>query len=1708
MRRIALAILFTLTAVLLMIAALPFADDPPQAHGGPIDAAAGAPAAGTPAPDSGASAVPRRSDGGLAARPGAQARPAGHEPVAGDPPPLAAAAELTASVDQPSADARQALAARQPRGASPAPRVEVVHRAGQKYPLRRVVIAPDARGRDKRQEMVADHLLVRQRPGTTVAARERVLAALNARLRRRLPGSDLLLIAFDGRRPEALPRMRAALEATAWVAHAEPDYIVRHCGETDDPRYDELWGLENTGQTGGTPDADIDAPLAWRTTTGSDQVVVAVIDSGVDYTHEDLAANAWTNPGEIPGNGIDDDGNGFIDDVHGYDFYNDDGDPMDDLDHGTHCAGTIGAVADNGVGVVGVCPQVRLLGLKFLGADGSGATSDAILAFKYIATMVRDHGVPIRVSSNSWGGAGRSDELEAAIGQLADLGVLVVVAAGNSARDNDTTPHYPAAYELDNMLSVVATDHDDALAYFSNYGAEATDLGAPGVSILSTVPGDGYESFNGTSMATPHVSGAAALLFAADRDTATWQSVREALLAGVEERSSLAGRCVTGGRLNVDRSLQRHGVVPVALRVEDEAGGDGNGLANAGETIEVFATVTNHYSVGLTGVSLHLAVDAPESGIAVETATAACGDVSVGAELEATAVRLSLASDLATPLLARLRIRIDADQGSWTRVMPLPVGPSARVTGTVTHDGSALVDSIVHYEGTISGLSGEDAAYSGSVRSAGDGSYALALPHGSWQLQARYPGYLASDMVAVTVDGAAQTRDFAFTTVLLDGQVTDTLTSASVSGAIVAYDGPVAGSATTGGDGRYAFTEVVGRPADLTVTCSHSDYFTVTETCTVPPDTTIDFAMGVADIAVDPTAIAVELAPGEQVTVDLTIFNNGGAELTWSMRDQVHACTQTGGATPGTEVADLVQPEPLRSWYTEQGVGGIAAVGDELWVCGWYGSYDIAVLDPSDGSELRRIEDLPSDVVPYDLAYDGRLVWATSSWYDNYLVAIDPADGSVVRHFTADDLPGAIPRGIAYGDGKLWVSYEATDPAVANDRGGNRIADYTICSIDRENGAVLDTIVLSEELSEIPYRRLAWSGGALYICDTEANQIVAISADDGVELGRFADPWAGGDHFALGIAADDRGHLWLAPSINDDSEDAKLRLVDSGARPWLTCTPRAGAIAAVSSSTASVVIDTTYARAGVNTGTLSIGSNDLDTPHLVVPVTLTVTTDNRAPVFTADPASAANPVVLPATAVLSAAAADPDGDAITWHWYQSAGPGLAAIDDASRTSPTVTFHEPGDYTLVASVRDAHGARSARSLALTAQASGERRALTLDPERLVVWAKPGATASRTVTFGNTGWGPEGLSWIARDPERGRLLYTSPASVVADPYGVATDGEYHYLFHGGLAIEKHHIDGGAVDIIQMELGTARIKGYGLDYEDNHIWVAAATPRFAIFQVSLDTEQAVHTVDIPEGRLPTGVSLDPDGTSLWCLAYARTGDTIDYDDGMIYQLDRLTGDVLHAVALPASIPQDQGSVRNIVFIDGMVWVLRSYPNPEISPGKYKPLLYGVDPATGTVVTTFKPHSDKVAAICRGTHRTMWQAEYEIATFQRYVYQVVVDDVPWLRKDLEQGTIAAEGQQQVVVTCDGAVAGPGRHEAEITVFSDDPDTPVRGVPVVFFVSEHSPRSIIMQEVDGLPWLIAPADGTADESAGTTRFDGLDPAADYRLELLDDGPG
>lgn len=409
---------------------------------------------------------------------------------------------------------------------------------------------------------VPGQIILKFREGTGPAQKQNVRRAEKLETMRGLPFVRAEVARVNGRTVEEALR---ALKRRPEVEFAEPDYIVRASGYADEPFYKDLWGLNNSGQavqgTAGTHNVDINGPEAAGVTLGRATVVVAVIDEGVDLSHPDLSARRWVNPGESgtkANNGVDDDLNGYIDDLHGWDFYNNDNTVYDSADgdaHGTHVAGTI-AGSINGKGIVGVAPNVKVMALKFLGPEG-GSVSSAISAIEYATKK------GVRISNNSWGGPGYSQALKNAIEAS---GQLFVAAAGNASKNQDTDPDpdYPAAFASANLLSVAAVDNKGSLASFSNYGATTVDIAAPGVNILSSIPG-GYSFYSGTSMAAPHVSGVAALARSVNLGlNAT--GLKDVVLKGGKNASATTGKTATGKEADARAVLSLADTTPPAVK--------------------------------------------------------------------------------------------------------------------------------------------------------------------------------------------------------------------------------------------------------------------------------------------------------------------------------------------------------------------------------------------------------------------------------------------------------------------------------------------------------------------------------------------------------------------------------------------------------------------------------------------------------------------------------------------------------------------------------------------------------------------------------------------------------------------------------------------------------------------------------------------------------------------------------------------------------------------------------------------------------------------------------------------------------------------------------------------------------------------------------------------------------------------------------------
>ena len=473
---------------------------------------------------------------------------------------------------------------------------------------------------DPLPEHLPGEILVKFRSGTSAADAAAVRASvdgdivetLNTSLMQSTNSGWLERISFNS--GFSIQQAMQLAQASPAVQFAEPNYICRPAVVSNDPQYlnGSLWGTYSgdtpvsVGPSGTTNINGSQAEQIWnRDITGSSAVFIGVIDEGIQVTHPDLAANMWVNPFEIAGNGIDDDGNGYRDDIHGWDFFNDDSSVYDDTgdDHGTHCAGTIGAVGGNSEGIAGVSWDVTMVSCKFLG-PGGGSTSDAILAVDYLTDLKRRHGLNIVASSNSWGGGGYSQGLHEAIIRSAKANTLFIAAAGNNARNNDSTSNYPSNYNTtiatagetaasyDAVIAVAAIDAAGNLAGFSNFGATTVDIGAPGVGIVSTVPLNGYASYQGTSMATPHVSGAVALYASVQPEGFPAADIRRALLTSATPTSSLSGRTVTGARLNVAEMILRDLVSIDTSSLSDTTEGGGQSTFTVKLSLQPTADVT------------------------------------------------------------------------------------------------------------------------------------------------------------------------------------------------------------------------------------------------------------------------------------------------------------------------------------------------------------------------------------------------------------------------------------------------------------------------------------------------------------------------------------------------------------------------------------------------------------------------------------------------------------------------------------------------------------------------------------------------------------------------------------------------------------------------------------------------------------------------------------------------------------------------------------------------------------------------------------------------------------------------------------------------------------------------------------------------------------------------------------------------------------
>ena len=602
----------------------------------------------------------------------------------------------------------------------------------------------------------ADEIL---RAGVRAAVQGEAVEAIQTSAMRSRGEGKLERIAIG--RGLTVDRAIQAIASRPGVVFAEPDYVVSSAAVSSDPYYttsSRLWGMYGddapsaSGPSGTTNQFGSQAEKAWDAGyTGSKNVVVGIVDEGIDISHPDLASNIWVNPGEVAGDGIDNDGNGYVDDVNGWDFVHGDNTVYDagEDDHGTHVAGTIGGVGDNSTGVAGVNWNVTMISAKFLGPNG-GYTSDAVKALDYLTDLKTRRGINIVASNNSWGGGGYSSALHAAIIRNANAGILFVAAAGNGGGDgigdsNDSVANYPSNYSslvaatgqpaasYESVIAVAALTSSGALASYSNYGATTVDIAAPGSAIWSTLPGNTYGNYSGTSMATPHVTGSVAL-YASAYPAATAMDVRAAILNSARPTASVSGKTVTGGRLDVASALNAS--PPVGITITGGSVVEGNSgttplvfnvvlSAPASSTVTVnYATVggsaaagsdfnsqsgTLSFAPGETSKTITVGVIGDTAFEANETFTVALSGASSNAAIRTASATGTITNDDAQPAPPTLAIRSAAVResvGSLVFTVTLSVPSTTTVTVRyVTVNGTA----------TSSGRTADYSAASGTV---------------------------------------------------------------------------------------------------------------------------------------------------------------------------------------------------------------------------------------------------------------------------------------------------------------------------------------------------------------------------------------------------------------------------------------------------------------------------------------------------------------------------------------------------------------------------------------------------------------------------------------------------------------------------------------------------------------------------------------------------------------------------------------------------------------------------------------------------------------------------------------------------------------------------------------------------------------------------------------------------------------------------------
>jgi len=1424
-------------------------------------------------------------------------------------------------------------------------RIRLVRDESFKYPLIRVedtyVRLPDGTERIiEAKAMVADHVMLRLADDITRQDLETINQRYGTSVRRHMPASGLYLVELPTADIDTVPNLLAAYGPEAeTVRIVEPDYMVFLTATPADPQYADgsLWGLHNTGQAGGIVDADIDAPEAWELETGSLDVLVGVIDTGIDYEHEDLAANMWNNPGEmgIDGlaqnkqvNGVDDDGNGYIDDWKGWDFQNNDNDPMDDHFHGTHCAGTIGAIGDNGIDVVGVNWQVSLVGLKFLSAGG-GSSSDAIEAI-YYAT-----GLGLDLTSNSWGGGGKSELMFDAIADAGANDILFVAASGNSNADTDDIPHYPSSYTNDNLISVLATGRNDRKADFSNSGADSVDLGAPGVGITSTFPNNSQGTISGTSMATPHVAGACALL-KAYVPLMTADEIKQSILETADPLSLLTTNlCVTGGRLNIQTMLESvsfEALIKIDdIATDDTSGGNGDGLLNPGESIDLTLIAKNIGFTPATNVTLFISTT--DTNVTLSTSNAVLGTFAARTDTSTNTFVFDISPACPTPRTATFTAIMTDDQSmAWTNTFDLNFYVSHTLSGITTLDGAAEPGVVINMGGPITGTTTSDVS-GAFFFVVGEGDYALAAQYGSSVLG-------QSDPLFVTVPPNHTNLNFSFQTASISGTVTDGDTGLPVPDALVSYDGQVSGVMTTAVDGTYSYTEVYAKAATYEVGARKFEiypYLGDSVFATVPPSTNIDFQFGPPHLGFDPESLNVTSGTNETPQRTITITNSGICSLTWSVRPLM------GPGTTNT-LGDVTGSIPRIGTKRKL----MATDGDYLYVEDFPHADEIpphdGMLRKYDADTLALLETWEkTDVLPPEIAgrtlemfFGGQHLWFTDIsvfWngeerrYRYTFHAVEIGNTTIIRSVYVDPGVAGTPHGISFGDNAFWILSRHVD---WNER------TYVVYKVSATTGLILNSYPLPE--STLPIVNVSptmtWAGGYLWIAQyinitspyynpLETAKLFKLDPADGTILYSEDTPLKSVERIC-----GNGNNLWLG------FYKEPIYKMDMGLPDWMRVTPGGDSTAAGGSDTLTVTFDADKAGLGVHAGSVRIGSDDPDIPEVHIPVLYTVTnsiSSNAAPVITNSlPASPFHTVETNAATLFSVQAFDPDTDPLAYTWRLD-GTELAGETNAS-FSYAPAYGDDGSHGLAVIVSDDQGGVTQQVWQITV--TNVNRAPVADP------ATHSPVNTDPFPFALTGTDPDDdalLFEVLTLPTHGELVGTAPDLVYTPDTNYVGPDSFTFRVNDLLtdsAAATVSFDVGFRDIsvtngpftVSIPYGSTVTQSFTIANTGNRDlrWSAAMESLTIVHNAGTVLHHLDNLPDIyaTGEEYPRHSAVAYDGTNLWV-----GNSEINDDDGTKFDLvkvDPETGAELQRFVDPFKINGFSRIGTEFAWADGLLWAV----------------------------------------------------------------------------------------------------------------------------------------------------------------------------------------